>query len=45
MLSAEARLVVSEPLGVMPDAFNEVPESSYSVIYRGQDEMSAFNPR
>ena len=34
MLSDEARLVVSEPLGVMPDAFNEVPESSYSIIYR-----------
>ena len=45
MLSDEARLVVSEPLGAMPDAFNEVPESSYSLIYRGQDEMSAFNPR
>jgi len=45
MLSDEARLVVSEPLGVMPDAFNEVPESSYSIIHRGQDEMSAFNPR
>jgi predicted glutamine amidotransferase len=44
-LSADARLVVSEPLGVMPDAFNEVPESSYSVIHRGRDEMSAFNPR
>ena len=41
-----ARLVVSEPLGVMPDAFVEVPESSYSVIYRrDRDEMSDFNPR
>ncbi|HEV7709284.1 MAG TPA: class II glutamine amidotransferase [Asanoa sp.] len=39
-----ARLVVSEPLGVMPDAFVKVPESSYSVIYRGQDQMSDFNP-
>lgn len=45
MLSDEARLVVSEPLGVMPDAFNEVPESTYSIIHRGRDEMSAFNPR
>ncbi|GAA1854699.1 class II glutamine amidotransferase [Asanoa iriomotensis] len=45
MLSDDARLVVSEPLGAMPDAFNEVPESSYSVIHRGQDQMSAFNPR
>ena len=44
-LSSDARLVVSEPLGVMPDAFREVPESTYSVIYRGQDQMSAFNPR
>jgi glutamine amidotransferase len=40
-----ARLVVSEPLGVMPDAFVQVPESSYSVIYQGQDQMSDFNPR
>ncbi|GIF50033.1 glutamine amidotransferase [Asanoa ferruginea] len=40
-----ARLVVSEPLGVMPDAFVEVPESSYSLIYQGQDKMSDFNPR
>ncbi|MEV4622885.1 class II glutamine amidotransferase [Asanoa sp. NPDC049573] len=40
-----ARLVVSEPLGVLPDAFVEVPESSYGVIYRGQDQMSDFNPR
>ncbi|MDG4823680.1 class II glutamine amidotransferase [Asanoa sp. WMMD1127] len=45
VLSAQDRLVVSEPLGVMPDAFREVPESTYSVIYDGQDEMSAFNPR
>jgi glutamine amidotransferase len=45
MLSDRDRLVVSEPLGVMPDAFKEVPESTYSVIYDGQDEMSAFNPR
>jgi predicted glutamine amidotransferase len=45
MISDDARLVVSEPLGVMPDAFNEVPESSYSLIYRGHDEMSEFTPR
>jgi glutamine amidotransferase len=44
-VSADARLVVSEPLGVMPDAFVEVPECSYSVIYQGHDQMSEFNPR
>jgi glutamine amidotransferase len=45
LVSDDARLVVSEPLGVMPDAFREVPESSYSVIRRGRDRMSAFDPR
>lgn len=45
LVSDESRLIVSEPIGVMADAFQEVPESTYSVIHRGQDRMSAFNPR
>jgi predicted glutamine amidotransferase len=43
-LSDEARLVVSEPLGDLPGAWNEVPESSWGVIQPGQDEIHAFTP-
>ena len=41
---AESRLVVSEPLGELPGAWNEVPESSYGVIQSGQDELHPFTP-
>jgi predicted glutamine amidotransferase len=44
-LSDESRLVVSEPLGDLAGAWNEVPESSYGVVKEGQDEMKPFNPR
>ena len=44
-LSDESRLVVSEPLGDLPGAWNEVPESSYGVIQAGQDEMHPFTPQ
>jgi hypothetical protein len=44
-LSEEIRLVVSEPLGDLAGAWNEVPESSYGVIQHGQDELKVFNPR
>jgi glutamine amidotransferase len=43
-LDEESRLVVSEPLGDLPGAWNEVPESSYGVIQPGQDEMHPFTP-
>jgi glutamine amidotransferase len=43
-LDEESRLVVSEPLGDLPGAWNEVPESSYGVIQPGQDEMHPFEP-
>ncbi len=43
-LGDESRLVVSEPLGDLPGAWNEVPESSYGVIQPGQDEMHPFTP-
>jgi predicted glutamine amidotransferase len=43
-LDEESRLVVSEPLGDLPGAWNEVPESSYGVIQPGQDEMHTFEP-
>jgi glutamine amidotransferase len=44
-LSDESRLVVSEPLGDLKGAWNEVPESSYGVVQAGQDELRRFTPR
>jgi predicted glutamine amidotransferase len=44
-LSDESRLVVSEPLGDLKGAWNEVPESSYGVVQAGQDELRTFTPR
>ena len=44
-LSDETRLVVSEPLGDLAGAWNEVPESSYGVVHDGQDELHPFTPR
>jgi len=43
-LGDESRLVVSEPLGDLPGAWNEVPEASYGVIQPGQDELHPFTP-
>jgi glutamine amidotransferase len=43
-LSDEARVVVSEPLGDLAGAWNEVPESSYGVIQEGRDELRPFTP-
>jgi predicted glutamine amidotransferase len=44
-VSDETRLVVSEPLGDLAGAWNEVPESSYGVVQEGQDELRPFEPR
>jgi predicted glutamine amidotransferase len=44
-LSEETRLVVSEPLGNLAGAWNEVPESSYGIIQPGQDELKMFTPQ
>lgn len=44
-LSDETRIVVSEPLGDLAGAWNEVPESSYSVTGHGRDELRPFAPR
>lgn len=41
-LSDDARLVVSEPLGELPGVWNEVPESSYGVVGRGEDQLHRF---
>jgi predicted glutamine amidotransferase len=44
-LSDEARAVVSEPLGDLVGAWNEVPESSIGIVQPGQDELRRFTPR
>ena len=44
-LSDETRIVVSEPLGDLKGAWNEVPESSFGVIQEGQDELHPFTPQ
>ena len=44
-VSDESRLIVSEPLGDLAGAWNEVPESTWGVIREGQDELHPFTPR
>jgi predicted glutamine amidotransferase len=44
-LGQETRLIVSEPLGDMAGAWNEVPESSWGVVQAGPDELRPFRPR
>jgi len=44
-VAEETRLVVSEPLGDLAGAWNEVPESSYGVVHHGHDELRPFRPR
>ena len=44
-LSDETRLVVSEPLGDLAGAWNEVPESTCVIVREGQDETRTFAPR
>jgi glutamine amidotransferase len=43
-ISDDTRLVVSEPLGALSGAWNEVPESSFGVIQPGGDALHAFRP-
>ena len=44
-LSDETRAIVSEPLGDLVGAWNELPESSIGVVKPGQDELYQFTPR
>jgi len=44
-LSDETRAIVSEPLGDVAGAWNEVPESSVLVVQPGEDELVPFTPR
>ena len=43
-LSADARLVVSEPLGDLEGVWQEVPESSCLVVRGGDIEVAPFSP-
>jgi predicted glutamine amidotransferase len=43
-LSDETRAVVSEPLGDLPGAWNEVPESHVGIVHPGADELRPFTP-
>ncbi|MDL2076227.1 class II glutamine amidotransferase [Streptomyces sp. GXMU-J15] len=43
-VSDDTRLIVSEPLGDLPGAWHEVPESTYGVVHAGADEMHPFTP-
>ena len=43
-LSDETRVVVSEPLGDLPGAWNEVPESHVGIVQPGVDELLPFVP-
>jgi glutamine amidotransferase len=44
-LSDDSRLVVSEPLGDLEGAWNEVPASQLALIQQGQHELGPFTPR
>ena len=44
-LSDETRVVVSEPLGDLAGAWQEVPESSCGIVREGEDELRPFTPR
>jgi predicted glutamine amidotransferase len=41
-VSDDARLIVSEPIGDLPGAWHEVPESSWGVVGGGDDQLHQF---
>jgi hypothetical protein len=44
-ISDDARLIVSEPVGDLPGAWNEMPESSWGVTGRGYSQPEPFAPK
>jgi predicted glutamine amidotransferase len=44
LVSDDARLVVSEPLGDLRGAWREVPEASSVTVHGGEDEVRPFTP-
>jgi MFS family permease len=45
VLSDETRAIVSEPLGDLPGAWNEVPESRLGIVHPGADELLPLHPK
>lgn len=43
-VSDDTRLVVSEPIGNLPGAWLEIPEASYGMVQKGDDELRPFSP-
>jgi predicted glutamine amidotransferase len=43
-VSDDTRLVVSEPIGDLPGAWEEIPEATYTVASKGADQMFPFIP-
>jgi len=43
-LDDDTRFIVSEPLRDLPGAWNEVPDSSWGVIRRGEQHIQPFTP-
>jgi hypothetical protein len=41
-LSDDARVVLSEPIGDLPGAWREVPESSFGCVGNGEDALRPF---
>jgi hypothetical protein len=44
-MSDEDRVIVSEPVSILPGAWREVPESTALIIQPGADEQHEFCPR
>jgi predicted glutamine amidotransferase len=44
-VSDDARLIVSEPLGDLKGAWNEVPEATCVVVHGGGEELQPFTPK
>jgi glutamine amidotransferase len=44
-LSDETRVIVSEPLGALPGAWNQAPESHYGIVQPGTDKLGEFTPQ
>ncbi|MFI8086399.1 class II glutamine amidotransferase [Kitasatospora sp. NPDC086009] len=43
-VSEETRIIVSEPIGDLPGAWNPVPESCYGLVQEGHDSIHVFRP-
>jgi glutamine amidotransferase len=43
-VTSDARLVLSEPIGDLPGAWIEMPESTYVVVGDGKDDLLPFSP-